>query len=667
MAKLLPPPKFRYFKPTNNAPASGWLVNTYEPGTVVRKTTYTTYLADVANANPTVLDADGEADIWWNGNYKVVITDEAGGNSKTIDNYGRGDEASTSGQFNLVANQSFEQAEAVPTEPDDWTITNYTGGAHTLDTTDPVHGATALKFTSTGTGGGYADSSFFEVQGSVKHTVRWSMRSTVADVRNDVQLVYYTAAKVEISIESLYSNSTTNPTGWTITSVTSAVSPSTARFAKIRLIGCNSSDVTPGSTFFDNITVTDVFASNIVYSGNNTFSGTNTFLEAVMTTPTVSGGTGAAFTGTIGAQSYVANTQYELNHHTDNTGAYTVNFNNLGAINVKLTGATDPIAGDAKTGRVSRYLYDGTNMVLQNPYLSIPNGSVIGAGSTGTNLADLYLDGGSGTAGGAFAVFRKNSVTKGRIGNESAISGGTSDSFLINTATGVAVKILPDGASVIISVVATAGTANAGTATLGETAYTTDRIYEAKITTSNTGACTMAFDGLAARSVKLIDGTDPLAGQQQAGMVAKWLCTATTLVLLNPFNPSGTWTPNLWDTSNSSAESQTYFSQSGKYRTSGDQVFIHGSMNINSLGTLTTTSVARIGPLPFTAAGDGEVYFGAATSLSVTAGVALAGHITSTLDYIELYMWDSAAGTSAALISNVSAGGDLRFSGSYFR
>ena len=85
MAKLIPSPKFHVEK-SDGTPASGWKVNTYEPGTSTRKSTYTTSAESTANANPVVLDSRGEANIWWSGSYKVVVTDENDVVIYTVDN-----------------------------------------------------------------------------------------------------------------------------------------------------------------------------------------------------------------------------------------------------------------------------------------------------------------------------------------------------------------------------------------------------------------------------------------------------------------------------------------------------------------------------------------------------------------------------------------------------
>lgn len=65
------------------------------------------------------------------------------------------------------------------------------------------------------------------------------------------------------------------------------------------------------------------------------------------------------------------------------------------------------------------------------------------------------------------------------------------------------------------------------------------------------------------------------------------------------FYSTGTWTPALWDSSNSSSESQTYTTQTGTYTKIGRLVFIECEMNVLSSGSLTATDQVSIGDLPF--------------------------------------------------------------------
>ena len=229
-------------------------VYVYEPGTTTAKTSYTTSALSVANANPVILDAYGRAEIWVSGNAKFLVQDANGGSEYEVDNYNR-DESGSSTGYNLATNGSFEIG---TTTPDSWTVTLYTGGTQTLDTAASTHGAQSIKFTSAGSGGGYiTQSAFSQVSNSRNYQVRFSLKSSVADVRNLVQVKWYDADQVFISNTTVYDNSTTNPTSFASRQLI-VTAPSTAAFAKLELYGCHSSDATTGSTWYDDVEFTNL-------------------------------------------------------------------------------------------------------------------------------------------------------------------------------------------------------------------------------------------------------------------------------------------------------------------------------------------------------------------------------------------------------------------------
>lgn len=528
------------------AAGAGYKIYTYENLTVTPKVTHNN--AGAANANPVVLDARGEAHIRWTGIYTVVTTDAIGFVLSTTDNYGSGEDTVPSGSYNVLLNGNFETDSNADLLPDNWTTTVYPNvsfgiGTATLDTITQIEGAKSFRFFSLGDGGGYSVSDFFNVRETETLAVSWMMICSVADTRNLVEVLWYSASQVATGTTVLYDDSTTNPTAWKQKAVNALV-PASARYAKIRITGCHSSDATSGTANFDDIRVT----SAVVNSLANVFTGDNT-MNGSMTYP-VTGGTATVYTVPNSViTGYVTNAVYEVRIHADNTGAATINFNSQGAKNILLYGGTNPRAGDLLAGKIATLLYDGTSFLLQNPRLSIPSGSIVGIGGTGATAANIILDGGSASAGGPLSSYKRNSIIKFNFGTESAIIGNNSDACMIYADTNIPIKLRTHGGGgvfdfttagqILWTTVATGGTANAGTATLGETVYTNGRIYEAKITTSNAaGALTMNFDALGVKSVFLLDGTNPLAGQQRSGMVAKWLYDGTNLVLLNPHMPN---------------------------------------------------------------------------------------------------------------------------------
>jgi hypothetical protein len=106
MAILLPQGKQQYFS-LAGVPLVGGKVFTYDAGTTNPRTTYTDAAGLVPNANPVILDARGEATIFWSGAYKVQLTDSVGAVIWTQDNV-----SSISGANSLLDNYSVDSGVA---------------------------------------------------------------------------------------------------------------------------------------------------------------------------------------------------------------------------------------------------------------------------------------------------------------------------------------------------------------------------------------------------------------------------------------------------------------------------------------------------------------------------------------------------------------------------
>lgn len=130
----------------------------------------------------------------------------------------------------------------------------------------------------------------------------------------------------------------------------------------------------------------------------------------------------------------------------------------------------------------------------------------------------------------------------------------------------------------------------------------------------------------------------------------------------------GDWTPAIADDSlDGSGEGQTYSVQVGQYVKIGGRLFIDGRVLITSLGTLTTSQACRIVGLPFTVGGGtaGSMAFGECTSLAIPGNANISGQAQVGTTQISCFLWDSTAGVTNLLISELSAGGELHFSGAY--
>lgn len=168
----------------------------------------------------------------------------------------------------LLLNGSFEIDADADSEPDNWTITTQTNGAftlcgHSLADTNCVSGSRAIKFTSIGggsNGGGQAVSDFFEVSPLRPLKIEWLWYCTSSSAANFVKLDFYDAAQAFISpTVTVFQKQSTNPnpTSWAH-AFGCAVPPATARYAKLTLIGCDSSVPTACSTYFDGVAVSNL-------------------------------------------------------------------------------------------------------------------------------------------------------------------------------------------------------------------------------------------------------------------------------------------------------------------------------------------------------------------------------------------------------------------------
>ena len=232
-------------------------------GTATDKDAFNEYALTTALSNPLTLDANGRSDsgsgeVWLEaGAYDITVKDSAGSTINSLSDITDDVLVATSGADGFDINGSFESL--TNDVPDNWTLSVYdgSGGTIAIDTTSPGDGSSALKFTSSGAGAGTATSIFLSIPQNLRlFELSWAMVSSVVDVKNDVDVLWYDKSKTQLTggdaSTSGYSNSTANPTSWT-EKFANFKPPSTAYWARIQLTGCHSSDATAGNTRYDNV------------------------------------------------------------------------------------------------------------------------------------------------------------------------------------------------------------------------------------------------------------------------------------------------------------------------------------------------------------------------------------------------------------------------------
>ena len=133
---------------------------------------------------------------------------------------------------NLLRNGSFED------DTSGWAVTQYTGGTVAISTSNPLHGAKSLSFTSTvlANGGGYAVSNeYLPVAESNEYALNGVVKASVANISCKAEIVWYSSAKGQISITAIYSSADT-PT--TLTPIGKSVkAPANARWMRVKITG----------------------------------------------------------------------------------------------------------------------------------------------------------------------------------------------------------------------------------------------------------------------------------------------------------------------------------------------------------------------------------------------------------------------------------------------
>ena len=256
---------FRVVHPTTQLVLAGGKIYTYERGTTTNKAAYTDAAKTTPHANPIILDAAGEAEIFWDGEYDIRIDDSLDITVNTLEDFKLQTSVITSTNLtgsNLVVNGSFEDDTDGDGLPDGWEVVK--NGAVSLDTSDVLHGDKSVKFTATAGGGGVLTSTdFMHVQSSKPYIVRVNYETDSASARTVVQVEWFTEADVTISTSTIMD--LTALSAWQENTY-SVTAPATATKAKMILTGIHTSSPITGNAHFDNI---QMYEQNSIDTGNS--------------------------------------------------------------------------------------------------------------------------------------------------------------------------------------------------------------------------------------------------------------------------------------------------------------------------------------------------------------------------------------------------------------
>lgn len=178
---------------------------------------------------------------------------------------------------NRIRNASFEEGTAAT----GWTVTDFSGGSHVVESANDIHGAQTLAFSSTvlANGGGDALSNeFMPIAELESYQWRVFVKASVVNVSSKAELVWYDDAQSEISATQLYQNTST-PTAAALKRGT-LTPPTNARFTRLRVTGgVPAVGTATGTIYFDGVSFNNFVAVVRARLKTNTTSLAGTLLD----------------------------------------------------------------------------------------------------------------------------------------------------------------------------------------------------------------------------------------------------------------------------------------------------------------------------------------------------------------------------------------------------
>lgn len=283
-------PRFRAWDPATKLPLVGGKLYCYAPGTTTTKAIYTTYARTVQAANPVILDANGEGLFYLDGRYDLALFDSNDVPVWTVADYNDQPVSATSsvtapGVEGGPTNPSFEFEGATAGLPANWTIFKW--NTVVLDTMVSFSGTKSLKFTSPGgapgtSGGGTATSDKFTTSPASIISVGVTLKSSVAGVHNQVQLLEYNSADALQATTTIYDDAATNPASFTTFWRTVTLGANTA-WVKVYIVGAHNDSAVAGSTWVDAVELRQSTAGGTINLNHLTFAASLVVTSAGLT------------------------------------------------------------------------------------------------------------------------------------------------------------------------------------------------------------------------------------------------------------------------------------------------------------------------------------------------------------------------------------------------
>jgi len=232
--------------------------------------------------NPVTLNQDGTKEIWYDVKVDIrEVTFEGALIRDTLNLDPNASQASVQG-FNLAQNGSFEVDSTSDGQPDNWTITPYTGSAIAITNDIVTDGVAALEFNTSGagSGGGIATSAKFPVTEGTICSVFFSFYATNATTLNTFSIYWYDHLDVLLSISTVTMPASGSvPTSWTSYSE-DITAHASATQGEVVLAGIASGGSNKESkAYFDGI--------KVINSDLATLNTTQTLTNKTLTSPTI--------------------------------------------------------------------------------------------------------------------------------------------------------------------------------------------------------------------------------------------------------------------------------------------------------------------------------------------------------------------------------------------